>query len=604
MAEMRIEQISMQNCATEEIKSLALPVNKASLFSKPCPICQKVIKGDNMKRHLKIHKGTRYQCPECPTTVGRQDQARLHLLRVHNLDPAQVAEMKIEQFVLPNSDTEKVTEIEAKEKTDPLSIRSEMPLPSNPCPICQKVIKGNHMRRHLEIHKGIRYQCPECPITVSRPDEARHHLLRVHNLDPSKVAEMQITKVIVLNSNTQKVIDLQEKLLLDGEDTSDEPSMSDEVSPSRRLAIGNGTMDEDSDSDGSDPDDSTDQAGKSTTSSTTDEVLEINVNEETTPSATKTCPVCNKVIKGTNMRRHLDIHRGTRYQCPQCPKQLSRVSEVRLHLTRVHHIDRTQLSGYDINPVTLTKSDSDRLIKIEYTEDTATDDEPATDDDGSTETTTTVALSGSSELSLPSNQCPICQKVIKGDNMRRHLEIHKGTRYQCPKCPITAGRRYEAKLHLLKVHHLDATEVAEMKIKSVILPNNDTEKVITLQTQLEDLEREECPICHKVIKGMLKMQRHLATHNGTRYQCPVCSKTYCRISETRLHLMRVHHIDRDELAQLEIHPVILPELNDEEDDSIEEVQVKEEADELADGDGDDDSDAEEVMFVKCERETV
>ena len=62
-----------------------------------CLICKKSIRSSNMKRHLDIHKGTRYQCPECPATVGRIDHARSHLVKVHHLDPNEVAEMKIDR---------------------------------------------------------------------------------------------------------------------------------------------------------------------------------------------------------------------------------------------------------------------------------------------------------------------------------------------------------------------------------------------------------------------------------------------------------------------------------------------------------------------------
>uniref|UniRef100_UPI00358FC5CF zinc finger and BTB domain-containing protein 7A-like n=1 Tax=Myxine glutinosa TaxID=7769 RepID=UPI00358FC5CF len=50
---------------------------------------------------------------------------------------------------------------------------------------------------------------------------------------------------------------------------------------------------------------------------------------------------------------------------------------------------------------------------------------------------------------------------------------------------------------------------------------------------------QQCPICHKVIRGAGKLPRHIRTHTGERpYACPRCSVRFTRQDKLKLHLKK------------------------------------------------------------------
>ena len=449
-----------------------------STYRYQCEDCLQTFARSNDKAiHIdSVHKKIRYECPECCKLYSIKRSLLRHLLSSHAIPLEQSAKMelrKVHQAVQDDHATmEPTTDIKVElvdEDCPPENVvpvdatydASLSPTATKVCPICYKVIKGS-MQQHIDIHNGKRYQCPNCPKTFCRIYETKLHLMRVHQLNHAEAFQIKIDPVTMQSTD-----------------------------------------------------------------------LPNSTNVQAGPIATTTCPICNKVINETNLKRHLHIHKGTRYQCPQCPKQLSRASEVRIHLMRCHRLDRAELSGVKVDQVSMPVGDSDSV----------------------TEATSILQTSY-----IP---CAVCHKVINVNHMSRHLEIHSGRGYQCPHCPDTFGQQQQARRHLSLVHHATATQLAEMEIQKCSLPD-----------AVEHGTGHTCPVCNKIVKGT-NLRRHLDIHSGTRYQCPDCPRTFSQTGDTRHHLVKFHHLDRDKVTRIEIKsvPATLA------DRDFDDVQVKEELEE-------------------------
>jgi len=114
----------------------------------------------------------------------------------------------------------------------------------------------------------------------------------------------------------------------------------------------------------------------------------------------------------------------------------------------------------------------------------------------------------------------------------------------------------------------EGSETFDLEIKqSCSSIRDDNDMMIKIERDVDDVpnvlnvqrfpyqcrmkQSKPCPICNKKI-GSYSFQRHLGTHNGDRYQCPRCPKTFSQAGYTRIHLITSHQEDKLNVDKMEI----------------------------------------------------
>jgi hypothetical protein len=132
----------------------------------------------NLRRHEKIHAGIRYQCTCCDETFSQSSKAKDHMKR-HS-----------RQFT---------------------------------CFCGKRLSCLGHLRRHEQIHAGIKYQCCYCDKLYSRPDYAKNHLMREHE------DMIQPATSVRPASRTSEEVKMGYRKLETGGVCTDDPALSNAV---------------------------------------------------------------------------------------------------------------------------------------------------------------------------------------------------------------------------------------------------------------------------------------------------------------------------------------------------------------------------------------
>ena len=206
------------------------------------------------------------------------------------------------------------------------------------------------------------------------------------------------------------------------------------------------------------------------------------------------CSQCIKTFPTkVALERHMTVHKQKtklRYVCYRCDKQFSTVEKLKSHLQNNHEKDEAN-----------DKSTNNNRSKI-----TENSRRERTDKDNSS----------AKKKSFKFN-CKVCSKQFT---------------YQ--KSFIT-----HAKIH---------TECDLEDIISEYLPPKTTESSPkNKETESEDEEiiakGLQCTKCGKLFATKRNLKRHILTHTGLKYNCPMCGKEFSRIDKLREHEQTKHKIE-------------------------------------------------------------
>ncbi|CAH0563396.1 unnamed protein product [Brassicogethes aeneus] len=231
-----------------------------------------------------------------------------------------------------------------------------------------------------------------------------------------------------------------------------------------------------------------------------------------------TCPHCEKIFShlGTKNDHIRSKHEGFKINCPHCPKTFTTKCGLRQHLKTLNH---------------------DSPQKKEY-------------------------------------QCAQCERnFTEKDLLTQHVKLkHKGFKYTCPHCPKTYSTRSILQQHVQSQHgdpvqrkkyecaqcdktfasvgylntHIKSTHEG-FKFPCPHCPKMYTERrglYGHLQIKHAALKKEyKCPLCDEKFSTRKSRLAHIdEVHDGHRYKCEHCQKTYIHSGNFNKHV-RNHHSD-------------------------------------------------------------
>jgi KRAB domain-containing zinc finger protein len=214
------------------------------------------------------------------------------------------------------------------------------------------------------------------------------------------------------------------------------------------------------------------------------------------------CPDCDKDFTAiTGLKMHQDaVHEGIRYNCEQCDKTFSQPIGLRKHVESLHEGIRYNCSKCDKSFT--QKGEMNAHIKTVHEE---KNPEELLNDQIEKE-----------KKKIKSFKCLLCDKTFsKSSHLKVHTEsVHEGIKVICPICGIATSSRDGLKKHHRTVH---------LGIK-----------------RKENNKKNMCPICSKMLTCSL--QRHIsAVHKKEKpFSCMECNASFAYLYRLTRHTTAVH----------------------------------------------------------------
>ncbi len=163
-----------------------------------------------------MDNNVKHCCVKCDSTFSCRKYLRQHIRRVHIQGQQECTQCKklfssndslTRHVKLMHTQHEKLKCTQcSKEYQSPNGLRDHMlghkGQLKKPCPVCNKKLYHNHLKRHLETHKDVKerktVQCKECDSTFFEKDKLNRHML-THKGDNRKQCPICLQKVIVLS---------------------------------------------------------------------------------------------------------------------------------------------------------------------------------------------------------------------------------------------------------------------------------------------------------------------------------------------------------------------------------------------------------------------
>ncbi|XP_033224479.1 zinc finger protein 271-like [Belonocnema kinseyi] len=222
-------------------------------------------------------------------------------------------------------------------------------------------------------------------------------------------------------------------------------------------------------------------------------------DEEETPLICRTqrqkCPQCIKTFPTKlALERHMAMHKQKtklRYVCYRCDKQFSTLEKLKSHLQNSHEKEK------DIEKS--TEGNQSKGIESDKRTDSADKD---------------YSLAEKRPFKFT---CKVCSKQFTYQkSFITHAKIHT-----------------ECDLEDIISEYLPHT-VSESSSKSKETESED-EEILS--------EGLQCTKCGKLFATKRNLKRHLVTHTGLKYSCPMCGKEFSRIDKLREHEQSKHKIE-------------------------------------------------------------
>ncbi|XP_034839062.1 zinc finger protein 82-like [Maniola hyperantus] len=119
----------------------------------------------------------------------------------------------------------------------------------------------------------------------------------------------------------------------------------------------------------------------------------------------------------------------------------------------------------------------------------------------------------------------------KPGDLRKLLSKTTIVGYKCLECEMFFKTSRARKNHVARVHR-EGLQCDHCKKRFV----NRTTLATHLRLHEGPLPREECPVCHKMVRS-IQIKYHIQRHqNSTRYECKECNKTFSHLATYQAHL--------------------------------------------------------------------
>ena len=134
----------------------------------------------HLKRHVETHyKQHSHKCGDCGIFFKNKQLLENHNLLIHDDDCTNERLLQEESQESRNDEEETtedfVTTEDPEDSADPIKEKRFA------CHSCDKKFhSGNHLRRHQDVHEGVKYGCKFCDSQFSRKDKANKHMREKH----------------------------------------------------------------------------------------------------------------------------------------------------------------------------------------------------------------------------------------------------------------------------------------------------------------------------------------------------------------------------------------------------------------------------------------
>ena len=214
------------------------------------------------------------------------------------------------------------------------------------------------------------------------------------------------------------------------------------------------------------------------------------------------CPDCEKDFTAiTGLKMHQDaVHEGIRYNCEQCDKTFSQPIGLRKHVESLHEGIRYNCSKCDKSFT--QKGQLNAHIKAVHEE---KNPEDLLNDQIKKE-----------KKKIKSLKCLLCDKLFsKSHHLKVHTEsVHEGIKVICPICGIATSSKDGLKKHHRTVH---------LGIK-----------------RKENNKKNMCPICAKMLTCSLKVHIEMVHEGKKPFNCEICGLSLTTKGALKLHIQMVH----------------------------------------------------------------
>ncbi|XP_060525938.1 gastrula zinc finger protein XlCGF57.1-like [Cylas formicarius] len=143
------------------------------------------------------------------------------------------------------------------------------------------------------------------------------------------------------------------------------------------------------------------------------------------------------------------------------------------------------------------------------------------------------------------HDCPFCAKKFPGDELRRHLQLHRNdNQFECKRCGRFFPKRRYLLLHL-HTHDKERPYVCEQCGKGFIVKKNYDYHLLMHDNKFP----HECTECDTKFSNPLYLKRHMERHkigktkqDSGQFPCSVCDQDFPSRIECARHTRLVHNI--------------------------------------------------------------
>ena len=216
----KIESVTDTYKEDNESTMLIPEIQMSTTSEEECNLCGSILRSKyDLQKHIQSHyKKHTHKCEDCGLFFKNKKLLENHNILLHdNLreEESLLQEDTQEQMDLEETDHDSVivdeTDITGSVDKDSKNI---------PCPSCDKRFSSAfHLRRHQDIHEGVKYGCRYCDLEFSRKDKVNRHMRSKHPEEVS--AENEIIEDLVnskdMGSNEDTILETgTEKILESG----------------------------------------------------------------------------------------------------------------------------------------------------------------------------------------------------------------------------------------------------------------------------------------------------------------------------------------------------------------------------------------------------
>ena len=229
----KLKNVKIERVSDKDGEEKSPALNSTSTPSaEECHLCGSIlISKYELKKHVKSHyKRRAYKCTECDLYFKNSKLLGNHNLLLHDRE---AESLLLENAKAPMDHAESGHDSEIMDDSDNCQEGSDNSLEGKdskhyPCQSCDKILSSAfHLKRHQDIHEGVKYGCKYCDLEFSRKDKANKHMRSKHPEEVSVESGEEASNPL-LTSNDETILETDIDKLIEEEILDEEIAIPDE----------------------------------------------------------------------------------------------------------------------------------------------------------------------------------------------------------------------------------------------------------------------------------------------------------------------------------------------------------------------------------------